>query len=141
MHRRTDANCIHQKENSPKPINHHLILKEESKVKSDHIKRFLADNFLKVYVTSRNNNKQVISTFDFGYPHFTLKEGPKVKSAHIKRFPTHDFLQDGFILQTSRTKKKRFISTFTFCYPRLTLKEGPKVKSYHINRFPAHDFL
>ena len=41
-HRRTDANCIHQKENSPKPFNHRLTLKEKPKVKSDHIKRFLA---------------------------------------------------------------------------------------------------
>ena len=29
---------------------------------------------------SRTNNKRVISTFKFGYPHLTLKEGPKVKS-------------------------------------------------------------
>ena len=45
-HQRTDANCIHQKENSPKPINHCLTLKEEPKVKSDHIERFLAHDFL-----------------------------------------------------------------------------------------------
>ena len=45
-HRRTDTNCIHQKDNSPKPINHPLTLKEEPKVKSDHIKRFLAHDFL-----------------------------------------------------------------------------------------------
>ena len=31
--------------NSPKPTNHHLTLKEEPKVKSDHIKRFLAHDF------------------------------------------------------------------------------------------------
>ena len=36
--------------------------------------------------TSRNTNKRVISTFNFGYPHLTLKEGPKVKSDDIKRF-------------------------------------------------------
>ena len=65
-------------------------------------------------MTSRNKNKRVISTFNFGYPHLTLKEGPKVKSFHIKRFPAHDFLQDGFTLQTSKTKKTRFISTFRF---------------------------
>ena len=41
------------------------------------------------------NNKQVISTFKFGYPCLTLKEGSKVKSDHIKRFPAHDFLQVG----------------------------------------------
>ena len=92
-------------------------------------------------VTSRNNNKQVISTFNFGYPHLTLKEGPKVKYVNIKRFPANDFLQDGFTVQTSRTKKKRFISTFNFGYPHLTLKEGPKIKSVHIKRFPPNNFL
>ena len=59
-HQRTDANCIHQKENSPKRINHHLTLKEEPKVKSDHIKRFLAHDFLQVGVTlqtSRNTSE------------------------------------------------------------------------------------
>ena len=40
-HRRADANCIHPKDNSIKPINHRL-----TKVKSDHIKRFLAHDFL-----------------------------------------------------------------------------------------------
>ena len=64
--------------------------------------------------TSRNTNKRVISTFNFGYPHLTLKEGPKLKSDHIKRFLAYDFLQDAFTLQTSRTKKKRFISTLDF---------------------------
>ena len=34
---------------------------------------------------SRTNNKQVISTFKFGYPPLTLKEGSKVKSDHTKR--------------------------------------------------------
>ena len=42
------------------------------------------------------NNKRVISTFKFGYPHLTLKEGSKVKSDHINRFPAHDFLQVGY---------------------------------------------
>ena len=46
--------------------------------------------------TSRTNNKRVISTFMFGYPHLTLKEGSKVKSDHINRFPAHDFLQVGY---------------------------------------------
>ena len=39
-------NCFPKKVNSPKPINHRLTLKEEPKVKSDHIKRFLAHDFL-----------------------------------------------------------------------------------------------
>ena len=54
--------CIHQKDNSPKPVNHHLTLKEGPKVKSD-IRRFPA------------HNKRVITTFKFGYPRLTLKEG------------------------------------------------------------------
>ena len=52
-------------------------------MKSDHIKRFPAHDFLRVgftLQTSRTNNKRVISTFKFGYHHVTLKEGPKVKS-------------------------------------------------------------
>ena len=64
----------------------HLTLKEGPKVKSDHIKRFSAHDFLQVgftLQTSRINNKRVISTFKFGYPHLTLKEGLKVKSDHI----------------------------------------------------------
>ena len=39
-----------------------------------------------------DNNKRVISTFKFGYPHLTLKEGPKVKSVHTRRYTAHDFL-------------------------------------------------
>ena len=49
-------------------------------MKSDHIKRFAAHDFLEVIFTlqtSRTNNKQ---------------EGPKVKSDHMKRFAAHDFL-------------------------------------------------
>ena len=64
-------------------------------MKSDHIKRFLAHDFLQSGVTlqtSRNTNKRAESGFKFGYPHLTLKEGPKVKSDHIKRFLAHDFL-------------------------------------------------
>ena len=77
-----------------KPINYRLTLKEEPKVKSNHIKRFPAHEFLLVGVTlqtSRINNKQVISPCKFGYPRLTLKEGPKVKSDHIRRIPAHDF--------------------------------------------------
>ena len=38
--------CIHRKDNSPKPVNHHLTLKEGPKVKSNNIRRFPADDFL-----------------------------------------------------------------------------------------------
>ena len=87
--------CIHRKDNSPKPVNHRLTLKERPKVKSENIRRFPAHDLLLVgfiLQTSRTNNKQVISTFKFGYCRLTLKEGPKVKSEHIKRFLAHDFL-------------------------------------------------
>ena len=72
-----------------------LTLKDGPKIKSDHIRRFLAHDFLQVgftFQTSRTNNKQVISTFNLSYPRLTLKEGPKVKSDHIRRFLAHDFL-------------------------------------------------
>ena len=72
-----------------------MTLQEGPKVKSDHIRRFLAHDFLEVYLalqTSRTNNKRVMSTFKFGYPRLTLAEGPKVKFNHIRRFLTHDFL-------------------------------------------------
>ena len=87
--------CIHQKDNSPKPVNHRLTLKKGPKDKSDNIRRFPPHDILQVgftLQTSRINNKQVIRTFKFGYPCLTLKEGPKVKSDYIKRFPGHDFL-------------------------------------------------
>ena len=73
----------------------HLTLKQGPKVKSDHIKRFPAHDFLQVDLTlqtSRNMNKSDINTVNFGYPHLTLKQWPKVKSDHIKRFPAHEFL-------------------------------------------------
>ena len=66
--------CINRKDNSPKPVNHHLTLKEGPKVKSN-IRRFLAQDFVWVgfaLLTSRINNKRVISTFKFGYPRLTL---------------------------------------------------------------------
>ena len=53
--------CIHRTENSPKPVNHRLTLKEGPKVKSD-ISRFPAHNILQVgftLQTSRINNKRV----------------------------------------------------------------------------------
>ena len=62
--------------------------------------------------TSRTNNKRVISTFKFGYPHLTLKEGSKVKSDHTKRFPVHDYLWVGLPTKTSRTNNKGDIITF-----------------------------
>ena len=87
--------CIHWKDNSSKPLNHRLTLKEGPKVISDNIRRFPVHNILQVgftLQTSRINNKQVISTFKIGLDHLTLKEGLKVKSDHIRRFPAHDFL-------------------------------------------------
>ena len=64
-------------------------------VKSDHIKRFPAHDFLYDGLPSQTcttNNKRVIGTFKFGYPRLTLKEESKVKSDHTKIFPAHDFL-------------------------------------------------
>ena len=87
--------CIYRKDNSPKPVNHCLTLKEGPKVKSDNIRRFPVHDFLQVgftLQTSRINNNQVISTFKIGCTHLTLKEGLKVKPDHIRRFPAHDFL-------------------------------------------------
>ena len=72
--------CIHQKDNSPKPVNRRLTLKKGPKVKSNNIGRFPAHDILQVgftLQTSRTNNKRVISTFQFWYPHLTLKEGPR----------------------------------------------------------------
>ena len=58
--------CIQWKDNSPKPVNHRLTLKEGPKVKSDMIiRRFPAHDILQVgftLQTSGINNKQVIST-------------------------------------------------------------------------------
>ena len=111
------------------------------KVKSDHTKRFRANDFLWDGLPSQisvTNNKRVVGTFNFRYPHLTLKEGSKVKSDHINSpwFPVC------LPSQTSGTNNKRVISTFKFGYPCLTLKEGPlKVKSDHTKRFPPHDFL
>ena len=54
-------------------------LEEDLKVKSDHIRRFLAHDFAKISFTlqtSRTNNKRAISTYSFGYPRLTLEEGP-----------------------------------------------------------------
>ena len=60
--------CIHQKDNSPKPVNHRLTLKEGPKVKSD-IRRFPAHDILCVGFTFQSsgiNNKRVISTLTAG---------------------------------------------------------------------------
>ena len=76
--------------------------------------------------TSRNTNKRVISTFNFGYRHLTLKEWPKLKSDHIKWFLAPDFLYDGFTLQTSWTKKKRFISILDFAILVSPRRKGPR---------------
>ena len=85
--------CIHQKDNSSKPVNHRLTLKEGPKVKSDNIRTFLAHDILQVgftLQTSRYNNKQLTSTFKFGCPHLTLKESEQlailpVQAKHQKR--------------------------------------------------------
>ena len=61
--------CIHRKDNSPKPVNHHLTLKEGPKVKSDNIRRFPSNDILQVgftLQTSRINNKRLISTLSLG---------------------------------------------------------------------------
>ena len=61
--------CIDWKDNSPKPVNHRLTLKEGPKVKSD-IRRFPAHDYLQVgftLQTSRTNNKGDISTFKVRY--------------------------------------------------------------------------
>ena len=124
--------CIHRKNNSPKPVNHHLTLKERPKVKSK-IRRFLAQASVRVgftLQTSRINNKQVKSRFRFDCPLLTLKEGPKVKSDNIKRFPVHDFLKLVSQLQISRKNNKCVISTLKFCYPHLDLKAGAQVNDF-----------
>ena len=87
--------CIHRKDNLPKPLNHHLTLKEGPKVKSDNFRRFPTHDILQVgftLQTSRTNNKRVISTFKFGCTRLTVKKGLKIKSDHIRRFPARDFL-------------------------------------------------
>ena len=100
IHRKKTSNIV-SKTNNKRAISTFkfgypcLTLKEEPKVKSDHLKRFAAHDFLWVGFTlrtSRTNNERAISIFKFGYPHLTLKEGPKVKSDHLKRFAAHDFL-------------------------------------------------
>ena len=86
--------CIHRKDNSPKPVNHYLNLKEGRKVKSD-IRRFPAHNILQLgftLQTSTINVRRVINPFKFGCPRLTLKEWVKIKSDHIRRIPAHDFL-------------------------------------------------
>ena len=119
--------CIHRKDNSPKPVNHRLTLKEGPKIKSNNIRRFPAHDFLRVgftLQTSRINNKRVISTFRFGHPRLMLKEGLKVKSDHIKRFPAHNsfyfiFLFCLFLNATVLkhfTKLIHFYKNTFFCY-------------------------
>ena len=87
--------CIHWKDNSPKPVNHRLTLKERPKVKSDKMRRFPANDILQVgftLQTSRTNNNRVIRIFQINCPRLTLKEVFKVKSDPIRRFAAHDFL-------------------------------------------------
>ena len=107
--------CIHQKNNSPNPVNYCLTLKEGPKVKSDHIRRSLAHDILRVGFTFQASyiNKQFFSIFKFCYPCLTLKEGSKVKSDHIKS------LKGFHCTWITRT------DSFLF---------------FHIKRFPAYDF-
>ena len=54
----------------------YLNFKREPKVKSDHIRRLPAHDFLEVGFTcqtSKTNNKGGTSIFKFNYPHMTLK--------------------------------------------------------------------
>ena len=72
--------CIQWKDNSPKPVTHHLTLKEGPKVKFDNIRRFPTSDILQVgftLQTSRTNNKGDIGTIKSG------KWG-KIKSFKIK---------------------------------------------------------
>ena len=119
--------CIHQRDDSPKPVNHRLTLKEGPKVKPNNIRRFPAQDILQVgftVQTSRTNNKRVISTFKFGSPRLTLKEGSKIKSEHIKRFPAHDFLQVGFTLQTAEINNNEVIKHFYVWLSSFDLEGG-----------------
>ena len=86
--------CIHRKDNSSKPVNHRLTLKEGPKVKSNHIRRFPANDILWVgftLQTSGINNKPSNKHFNVWLSLFDLEGGLKVKSDHIRRFPVHDF--------------------------------------------------
>ena len=136
----------------PKPLRHkrvistfkfgypRLTLKKRSKVKSDHINRFPAHDFLYVCLpsqTSRTNNKWVISTFKFGYPRLTLKKGSKVKSDHTKRFPAHDFLQVGLPSQTSMTNNT---GDFFHDWQRNTCG-GHLVFQNEAKNIPSQDFI
>ena len=72
--------CIHWEDNSPKPVNHRLTLKEGPKVKSD-VRIFPPNDILQfgfTLQTSRINSK-------VGSPRLTWKEWPKLKSEHIRR--------------------------------------------------------
>ena len=89
--------CIHQKDNSPKPVNHRLTSKKGPKVKSDHTTRFPAHDFLYVGLpsqTSTTNNKQVISNFKFDYTCLILRGLRSIRPhqiIHSPRFPIRWF--------------------------------------------------
>ena len=104
---------------------------EGPKVESDHIRGFIAHDFLLVgftWQTSRTKNKQVISTFKLGYTCLTLKEGHKVKTDQIRRFPANDFLKAGLYTKPLGPIIGD-IGTFKVCYmgyfgtPWITLNE------------------
>ena len=80
-----------------------LTLKDAGKVKSDYIGRFLVHDFLWVgftLQTCRANNKQVISTFKYGYPRLTLQEGLRLNLMTLKDS------QVGLTSQTSKSRNK-----------------------------------
>ena len=143
--------CIHRKNNSPKPVNHHLTLKEGPKVKSYRIKRFPTHDILQVgftLQTSTINNKRVISTFKFGCPHMTLKEGSRsnlTTSEDSQPTISYNLFSHckplGTITRPMQICIHRKDNSRKPVNNRLTLKEGPKVKSDHTTKFPAHDFV
>ena len=84
----------YQKDNSPKPVNHCLTLKEipRSKLTTSEVSQPMISYKLASYCTPVGSIIIELYALDFGCPHLTLKEELKVKSDHIRRFPAHDFL-------------------------------------------------
>ena len=75
--------CIHRKDNPPKPVNHHLTLK-------DNIRIFPAHDILHAgftLQTSRINNKRVISTFKVLLSSFDLEGGAKGQIRTHQKIP------------------------------------------------------
>ena len=79
-----------------------VSLKKWFKVKSDTIKRFAANDFLKVdCALQTSRTKKDRGTFKLTHPCLTLKEGSKVKFDIAKRFTAYGFLKVDSTLQTS----------------------------------------